>query len=58
MSSDASKAEEIFDMIAGLSKLPVNFFFIMVALFWNFGISFLIGLIPFFLSFMINKSLA
>jgi hypothetical protein len=58
MSSDASKAEEIFDMIAGLSKLPVNFFFIMIALFWHFGISFLIGLIPFLLSFMINKNLA
>lgn len=27
MNKDAMKAEDIFGMISGLSKLPVNFFF-------------------------------
>ena len=58
MNSDASKAEEIFDMISGLCKLPVNFVFTICMLWWLFGVSFLISLIPFGLSFMINKHLA
>lgn len=58
MNSDAKKAEEIFDMISGLSKIPVNFFLTMIMLFWYFGVSFLISMVPFGMSFMINKQLA
>jgi len=58
MNADASKAEEIFDMISGLCQLPVNFVLSMLVLLWYFGVSFLISLIPFLLSFMINKNLA
>lgn len=58
MHTDASMAEEIFEMISGLCQLPVNFVLTVIMLFWYFGISFLISLIPFVLSFLINKHLS
>jgi ABC-type multidrug transport system fused ATPase/permease subunit len=45
-------------MIGGLCKLPVNFLFTTFMLWWLFGVSFFISLIPFAASFMINKYLA
>jgi ABC-type multidrug transport system fused ATPase/permease subunit len=45
-------------MIGGLCKLPINFVFTMFMLWWLFGVSFFISLIPFVVSFMINKYLA
>ena len=58
MNKDAMKAEEIFGMISGLSKLPVNFFFSITMLWFQFGFAFLVCLFPFVFSFMINKDMA
>jgi hypothetical protein len=45
-------------MISGLCQLPVNFFLTLAILYWYFGFSFLLSLTLFFLSLMINKTLA
>lgn len=58
INTDASKAEEIFDMVSGLCKLPVNFLFTIAMLWSTFGVSFFISLLPFGLSFVINKHLS
>jgi ABC transporter transmembrane region len=58
MHTDASKAQELFDMISGLCQLPVNFFLTVAILLYYFGVSFLVSLIVFGISFLINKRLA
>lgn len=45
-------------MVSGLCKLPINLVFASMMLWWNFGVSFLISLIPFVMSFTINNFLS
>jgi ABC-type multidrug transport system fused ATPase/permease subunit len=55
MSSDAQKAEEIFEMISGLCKIPTNTIYTFVMLLWYYQSSFLVSLVPFLFSFVSNR---
>jgi ABC-type multidrug transport system fused ATPase/permease subunit len=52
MNTDAHKAEEIFDILSGVCKIPTNTVFSAYMLTRYFGVSFFISLVPFSLSFL------
>ena len=45
----------MFSLVAGLADLPVNFVFTFAMLYWYFGASFIVSLLPFFVALLVNK---